>query len=417
MAYVTRQAIIDALNENGVDFDENNTVAELRPIFYQLMERLQQNGNNRGQNIPNDENQPMPEVQQQQPQQPMNPPQQQQQPQQQNQPMPNAQVDEIQRLERELQIARIKRELRELQAEDLAENQGKRFDFQAFEAMVHTFSGDDSYDVKKWFSDIEDASAVFGCSDRDKFVSLRRLLTGTAKLFLRTINANNYIDLKVALMEEFGRTFTLNEVFQQLKARNLRSNESVRRYIIEMQEIALRAEIPEADLIECIIDGINDESNNAMILMTASTVRDLKALADRYEKKRIESEVSMKTAVNDETSADTAAEPKMPAAQSTAVLLMEQTSCSNRTEAHTEENDIRAITELELNELENNDEMLHPFIGMIVGVNEIEDSERGLQIYEQLLEEEKSTSYSIIWDDNLGAEDNIEVDRGEIVNN
>lgn len=103
---------------------------------------------------------------------------------------------------------------------------------------------------------------------------------------LRACVAHTYDELKQALFEEFGRVFTMNEVFQQLKSRTLKPTESVKRYVLEMQEIASRAAIPEADVIDCIIDGIHDNSNNAAMLSTARNLKELKAMLDRYEKKR-----------------------------------------------------------------------------------------------------------------------------------
>lgn len=160
------------------------------------------------------------------------------------------------------------------------------FDFTVFEAMTHKFSGDDTHDIRKWFADIEDAFFALNCPVGDKFVCLRRMLTGTARLFLRTSTVHTYEALKQALLDEFGRVLTMNDVFQQLKSRTLKPTEAVKRYVLEMQEIASRANIPELDLIDCIVDGINDNSSNAAMLSTARNLRDLKLMLDRYEKKR-----------------------------------------------------------------------------------------------------------------------------------
>lgn len=77
----------------------------------------------------------------------------------------------------------------------------KKFDFVAFEAMVHRFSGDDTYDMCKWFDDLEDAFSILTISniefnEGDKFITTRRLLDGTVKIFLRTISVRTYDELK-----------------------------------------------------------------------------------------------------------------------------------------------------------------------------------------------------------------------------
>lgn len=53
-----------------------------------------------------------------------------------------------------------------------------------------------------------------------------------------------------------------------------------------MIELANRANIPEVDVIDSIIDGLNDKSSAIMILMSAHTIAELKEALKRYEKKR-----------------------------------------------------------------------------------------------------------------------------------
>ena len=112
------------------------------------------------------------------------------------------------------------------------------------------------------------------------------MLEGTAKILLRTINVYNYKGLKEALMSEFCRQYTMQEVYLQLRNRRLRPTESVRRYILEMQEIAARAAVSEGELVDLIIEGLGDSSGAAGMLWTASTIGELKTLCERYERKR-----------------------------------------------------------------------------------------------------------------------------------
>lgn len=260
MANVLRRVdIVRVLTEAGINFDPEATVVQLRPIYDAFVEGIARenvgdqadeirDANGRG-NVPEDNE------------------------------------DDV---DRQIAILRKKRELIQLQQElgQIERRENQRFDFVAFESMVHRFSGDNSYDVHKWFNDVEDAFAVFGCSERDKFVSTRRMLDGSASMLLRTITVNTYEELKAESIEEFGKVFTMQEVFQQLKACVLKPNESVKRYVIEMQEIASRAPVPEPDLIDFIIDGLNDKTNHVSMLYSATTVKELKALLDCYEKKR-----------------------------------------------------------------------------------------------------------------------------------
>lgn len=106
------------------------------------------------------------------------------------------------RKQRELLL--LERELR-LTADDgaaepaVAAPMVRMSDIGLIELMVSQFSADDTYD--KWFDDLEDAFISLRFDDQYKMVAGRRLLTGTAKLFLRTITVQTYDDgLKSAML-------------------------------------------------------------------------------------------------------------------------------------------------------------------------------------------------------------------------
>ncbi|XP_067616498.1 uncharacterized protein [Eurosta solidaginis] len=161
-----------------------------------------------------------------------------------------------------------------------------RLDMNVIESMVQQFNGDDTYDVLKFVEDMEDAFQILRFDDRPRFVGIRRLLSGTAKVFLRTINAHTYKTLRDALIEEFGRKYSTDEVYTQLRNRHLRPLETVHRYVIEMQKIAARAKIEESELIDLIINEIGDVSTSAAMIYGATTLRELKTLVVRYERLR-----------------------------------------------------------------------------------------------------------------------------------
>lgn len=57
-----------------------------------------------------------------------------------------------------------------------------------------------------------------------------------------------------------------------MRARRLKSSESVHRYVIEMQEMAAHANIPETELIDLIVSGIGDPSNLGAMLYGATSM-------------------------------------------------------------------------------------------------------------------------------------------------
>lgn len=263
--YINRETLVAALNEAQVEFPETATVVQLRRLYDEAEIIANADHANREEiQLQPDINVICNEIEDHQ------------------------QNDEkVEQLNRQIEIVQKQIELNRLKA-TMNEIENRRFDFAELEAMMDKFNGEDTYDIQKWFSELEDAFGVLECSERHKLVSTRRLLDGTAKIFLRTIAAHTYAELKDELISEFGKNYTLHEVFQQLKNRKLGEKESTKRYVIEMQEIASFAAIPEADVIDSIIDGLNDKSNNVAILYGARNIKELKQLMERYEKRRVQ---------------------------------------------------------------------------------------------------------------------------------
>lgn len=76
------------------------------------------------------------------------------------------------------------------------------------EEAFNTFNGDDEYTVKSWIWDMEQSASVFKWSDVQLLVYARRLTRGSAKQFLRTVEANTWIEMRSFLNEKFGRRTT-----------------------------------------------------------------------------------------------------------------------------------------------------------------------------------------------------------------
>lgn len=221
--------LINVLRDNNVEFDQEATIVQLRPLYDETIRNLAANNTP----LPNDDSDDD-EIQRQNVQQQQQRQQQQGQVHSVEQQMPNLHIppvehpaerqqpqhmrNQMEQVEIDPQIALLqrRRELLELQREvmQMEGNRYGRFDFRAFESMVNAFTGDDTYDVEKWFIDLENAFMAFQCNDRDKLVAARSLIKGTAKVFLRTIRIASYDELKAELITEFKHAFTTNEVFQ-----------------------------------------------------------------------------------------------------------------------------------------------------------------------------------------------------------
>ena len=79
------------------------------------------------------------------------------------------------------------------------------------------------------------------------------MLAGTAKIFLRTIRAENYAVLRNAFIKEFDRQLTRPQIFAQLSNKQIKSNETAHQLVLNMQEMASHADIKEEELINFII--------------------------------------------------------------------------------------------------------------------------------------------------------------------
>lgn len=162
----------------------------------------------------------------------------------------------------------------------------RRLEFADVESAIPLFTADNTYNVHKWLDDYEDIITSMQGDARLKFLYARRLMAGTAKMFLRTASITTWEELKAALINEFGQRFTRQDIYQQLSRRRIHRDEAVRRYVLHMQEIASHVDVDEFELVQFIIDGLDDRSANVTILYSAKNLKELKELLVTYERRR-----------------------------------------------------------------------------------------------------------------------------------
>lgn len=200
-------------------------------------------------------------------------------------------VDLQERLRKEKQLLELQRNTALLRREAPAPqqfNRMNRIEFKDVEHAVSEFSGDDEYGVKKWILDFEEVVDAYEVDDRFRSLAARRLLKGTAKLFLRDRNLPTWPELRAALLQRFDPDLTGMEVREKLARRFKKADETYQRYVSIMEEIARQGEgISEAEVIQAIIHGLRDHTGHAAILDTARTIDELLQLLMRYEKLRI----------------------------------------------------------------------------------------------------------------------------------
>ncbi|CAI6374253.1 unnamed protein product [Macrosiphum euphorbiae] len=137
---------------------------------------------------------------------------------------------------------------------------------------LNVFTGDDTYSIIKWIEDLEEMSEVCGWSDVELFIYSKRLLSGTAALYLRSeTGIKSWNLMRECLMNEFRNNLTSADVHRQLTARIKNNDESHQQYLFKMMEIAKQGDVSEDSLLDYVIAGIQDSEVNKALLYGATT--------------------------------------------------------------------------------------------------------------------------------------------------
>ncbi|XP_076642233.1 uncharacterized protein LOC143353023 [Halictus rubicundus] len=161
---------------------------------------------------------------------------------------------------------------------------GTLLTFKDVEGSIPSFSGDDEISVRRWLEEFEDASALCGWTSVQKIIYAKRLLKGSAKIFMRHEKCDrSWASFKEALQEEFSQTVNSGMVHKKLMERRKKRDETYQEYVYGMLDIASHAKVETDAVIQYIIDGIEDEEINKTILYGAGSIRVLKEKFRIYE--------------------------------------------------------------------------------------------------------------------------------------
>lgn len=167
-------------------------------------------------------------------------------------------------------------------------DQQQQFSFRDVEESLERFSGDDARDVKKWIREFEETSEMCGWNNLQMIMFARRLLSGSAKLFISSEGVIREWDyFKELLLGEFGVVVNSKIVHEQLSNRLKQTSESFRQYVYAMVDIASQADVQGEALVGYIIDGIQDTPANKSILYEAETLDELKEQLRKYERMKL----------------------------------------------------------------------------------------------------------------------------------
>ncbi|XP_035915869.1 uncharacterized protein LOC118513787 [Anopheles stephensi] len=192
--------------------------------------------------------------------------------------------EKIDQLELEKKLLVLQKEVSEMKLQSKAEKNEP--DFKTIESLVPPFSGQNGVDIVMWFEELERVFGLLSVDEKQKLVTTLRLLSGTAQEIARSSGLFDYSSLKQTLIDTFQQTYSVESVYHQLRCRRLSTSESIIKYFIDMKSIARKAKIPEGELIDIIIEGIDDPVNTAAMRFAARRMDDLLPMLKRYEEIR-----------------------------------------------------------------------------------------------------------------------------------
>ncbi|UYV78035.1 hypothetical protein LAZ67_15003280 [Cordylochernes scorpioides] len=138
--------------------------------------------------------------------------------------------------------------------------------------------------IKKWLQEIDDNAILFGWTDLHTLVVAKKLLTGVAKLWLRSQPTfSTWPDLKEAITNEFDNLIDSRNIPILLTKRKKQQFESYYEYFLNMRELGSQGNLEEAVIIQYVIDGIPDQEFNKSILYGSTSYSDFKIKFKNYE--------------------------------------------------------------------------------------------------------------------------------------
>ncbi|XP_046865867.1 uncharacterized protein LOC124459976 [Drosophila willistoni] len=175
--------------------------------------------------------------------------------------------------------------------------------FRDVEENIRIFDGTNTIAVEVWINEFNEQATLMCWNDFQKFLFAKKALKGIAKLFvLSERGINSWNSLEKALLSEFKSCVSSKDIHEQLMKMKRKNNECVYEYFYRMKDVASRGQIKDDSLIEYLIDGIDEKSENKSILYGAKNLIEFKEKLKQY---KIMSEKESKNGKykNDENSA------------------------------------------------------------------------------------------------------------------
>ncbi|GFV59936.1 transposon Tf2-9 polyprotein [Trichonephila clavipes] len=151
--------------------------------------------------------------------------------------------------------------------------------------LVKPFTSRDSYSIETFISDIEDMFRLYQITNPiDQIIFVKKCLKGPAENLIRSIRGiTNWSQMKEHLLNEFSDRINSAQLHNMMQARRLKPTETLQEYFLTMRDLAHKGAVDDSSLIDYIIDGIPDSSNNKIILYGSKTLSEFKDKLKIYE--------------------------------------------------------------------------------------------------------------------------------------
>lgn len=180
------------------------------------------------------------------------------------------------------EVEELRREIDALRAVNLRD--ARPVNLRDIEDSLPEYDGTDKYPVDKWITDIEENCSLFGWTELQQLICAKKLLIGTAKIWLEAQPIiKSWQQFKSLLVEEFDQPVNSALIHEELRSRKNKNDENYQEYILIMQKIAKKGAVEEKAIIQYIIDGIHDQESNKVILYEAENLKELKKKMGIYE--------------------------------------------------------------------------------------------------------------------------------------
>lgn len=159
-----------------------------------------------------------------------------------------------------------------------------QFTFKDVEESLETFNGDNNQDITEWLSDFEEQACVLEWNDEQKMVYARRLLRGSAKLYVRhDLRPKTWRELKRGLRNEFAEEINTTKIHQKLAKSRKGNTETYSEFVYRMIRLAAPAKLRDKELIAYIVEAVGETLDGKLFLSEAQSLCDLKGRLKKYE--------------------------------------------------------------------------------------------------------------------------------------